>query len=159
MMHGDLGPSSAKRSGRHGARAPWAFGLGAAAWLLALTACSSSRPIAAPRVDPGDDPARTSSVLLADTDLEDYLAVEDTRVERLSDNLLKIHVRIRNVSDTNVPILVETEFFQQGRIPYGDRTPRSVFLVPRGGTISYSATSTQARAADFTVTIWRNKVR
>ena len=123
--------------------------------LLVACACSNA-PTPADALDPREDVERHHSVVFADPDLSGEIKVGTPVTERLAEtNLLAVHVPIRNASDKLQQLSVQVEFFDKERVPYDDVTPKRLVLVPRGGTLNYSATSTKARAQDFVVRLWR----
>lgn len=88
-------------------------------------------------------------------DLRGDLEVETPVLERTERNLLKVNIPLRNVSGEDLELLVQVQFLNEAGAPYNDETNRKVFLLPRGSTKWFSATSMQSIASDYIVHVWR----
>ena len=97
-------------------------------------------------------------VQYADPELESLVRVEDARATRLpGSDLLQVQVPITNLSPQEIQLLVQVEFRDATGAPYDDETTRRVWLLPRGATKTFTATSQKARASDFVVRLWKNR--
>lgn len=97
-------------------------------------------------------------VQYADAELESLVRVEDARATRLpGSDLLQVQVPITNLSPQEIQLLVQVEFRDATGAPYDDETTRRVWLLPRGATKTFTATSQKARASDFVVRLWKNR--
>lgn len=97
-----------------------------------------------------------SQVRFAD-DLTGDVVVETPLLERTADNLLRVSVPLRNVSDRDLQLLVQIEFLDPAGNRYNDETPRRVMFLSRGQTGDFTAESMLAKADDFVAHIWRNR--
>ncbi|MCA8942859.1 MAG: hypothetical protein KDB80_09900 [Planctomycetes bacterium] len=102
-------------------------------------------------------PSRQSAQVQFADDLSGYVVVDEPSVERTADNLLRVSVPIRNVSDENIELMVQIEFRDAHGNPYNDETPKRVMLLARGETKHFFAHSMLSKADDFVATIWRNR--
>lgn len=88
-------------------------------------------------------------------DLRGEVEVETPVLERTDHNLLKVNVPLRNVAGEDLQLLVQVQFLDEKGAPYNDETNRKSFLLPRGSTKWFSATSMQSVASDYVLYVWR----
>ena len=94
----------------------------------------------------------------ADPDLSGVVEFGAPAIERLQEtNNLKVTVPIRNVTDEQVQLLVQMEFRDANKLPYGDVTPSRVMVIPRGMTKNFSATSLKPLAMDYRMRLRWNR--
>ncbi len=99
---------------------------------------------------------RANQVRFAD-DVSDEVVAEMPTLARTGDDLLRVSVPLRNVSGEDLQLLVQIEFLDGAGRRYNDETPRQVFLLARGQTKDFIASSMLAKADDFVAHVWRNQ--
>lgn len=101
-----------------------------------------------------------TEVIYADQDLPPDIEVGTPHLERLPDsNLLTAIVPVHNRSEETRQLMVQVEFYDRDKIPYGDVTPKQLVIVSRGGTVNHQVTSMKSRAHYVHVRVWRYESR
>jgi uncharacterized protein YcfL len=118
-----------------------------------VAGCSSVGPMPAEGVPPGDEVSKVRE-RFAD-DLRGDIQIETPVIQRTDQNLLRVNVPIRNISGQDLQLLVQVQFLDETGSPYNDETNRRLFLLPRGSTKAFSATSGQSIASDYVLHVWR----
>jgi hypothetical protein len=122
-----------------------------AAATLALAACSGA-PYAALPID--DDASAKSNVLVAEESLYDVVRVGSPYVERVpGSNQLRVRVAVRNIDIESIQVAAQVSFLGLNREPLGDETSRDVLVIGPGVTMTSTALSKRADAADWQMTL------
>lgn len=127
--------------------------LGAAT--LFLAACADGPEV--PPSNPKSPETAGAPVVLLDEDMSDNIAVDQIRSGRTSNHLLAVQANIRNRTDHDISIQVQTLYKDQyGNALYfnpGDETPWMTMVVTANSTTPYRSQSLSAQAAQFTIRI------
>ncbi|MEY2981013.1 MAG: hypothetical protein RL562_1240 [Planctomycetota bacterium] len=87
-------------------------------------------------------------------DLRGEVEVGTPRMRRTAGNQLQVVVPLTNVARRDLQLLVQVQFLDESGAPSGDETNRQVFLLPRGGTRAFEATSRTSSARDYRLYLW-----
>lgn len=115
--------------------------------LLLLVACSSrNRPM-----EGGEDVEREAQVVVH-PDLRDDVKVTRRSQSHTEDGRLQIQIMFGNEEDKNIPLIVRTDWMDDhGRVLH--QSGPSQLLLPDGGTVLYQASSLDARATKYAVSV------
>jgi hypothetical protein len=112
-----------------------------------------------PEGNPKSPDAVHAPVTLLDPDLEDVIAVDVIHVGKNANGLLAVQANVRNRTDRDVVIQIQTVFFDDlGNALYsepGNETPWTTVSVTTNGTIPYRAQALSNAAKRFTLHIRR----
>jgi hypothetical protein len=129
----------------------------AVAFAVIAFLCSCAEGPTVPASNPKSPEAAGAPVVLLDEDMEDNIAVDQVRFGRTSNNLLAVQANIRNRTDHDISIQVQTLYRDQfGNALYfnpGDETPWMNMVVTANSTTPYRSQSLSAAAQNFTVRI------
>jgi hypothetical protein len=113
-------------------------------------AACSAPPIPADGVSSPEVGARE---IFAD-DLRGEVEVGTPVMRRTPGNQLQVVVPLTNVARRDLRLLVQVQFLDELGAPSGDETNRQIFLLPRGGTRGFEATSRTSSARDYRLYLW-----
>lgn len=129
--------------------------LAIAACAVWFASCSSTAPYPAYAIE--DDAELISSVVVADSVLQDIIRVGRPQVSRLETGELRVFVPVRNIDDEEIQVLTQISFRDEQRQPVGDNSNRQVKLIAPGDTVDLMWTSLSRDAADYVVRITWNR--
>jgi len=128
-------------------------GLSSQRYIHALAACGVALGLACGGGEPtqGAGGSRVPVVAQA-ADPLDGLRLRPPTCGRLTGlGSLWVRLPVENLSDQVRRLVIQLEFLDEGRVPYGDRTTRRVLVVPPGEVRCLEATSAREKASTFAV--------
>ncbi len=81
------------------------------------------------------------------------VAVQTKSQDRTADGRLRLRLELANLSDTDLPVQVQTRFRDAAGAVIGDDTPAEMVVLPAQGSKGYQAISLRADAAAYTVSV------
>lgn len=122
---------------------------------LFLVSCADG-PIIPPG-NPKSPETAGAPVVLLDEDMDDDIAVDQIRSGRTSNNLFAVEANIRNRTDHDISIQVQTLYRDQhGNTLYfsaGEETPWTTIVITANSTTPYRSQSLTPQAAQSTIRI------
>jgi len=126
---------------------------------VALLASGCAEGPILPVANPKSPEAVHAPVSLLDADLEDVIAVDIIRAGKNPEGLLAVQANIRDRTDKDVAIQVQTVFYDElGLVLYsepGNETPWTTVILSTNGTVPYRAQALNNAAKRFTIHIRR----
>lgn len=129
-------------------------------WLLTLplTAsllCSCAEGPEIPKSNPRSPETAGAPIVLLDEDMSDDIAVDQIRTGRTSNNLYAVEANIRNRTDHDLSVQVQTLYRDQnGNALYfsaGEETPWTTVVITANSTTPYRSQSLSAHATQSTI--------
>lgn len=131
----------------------WPTGLALGLVAVLLAACAEGPEI--PKSNPRSPETAGAPVVLLDEDMSDDIAVDQIRSGRTSNNLLAVEANIRNRTEHDISIQVQTLYRDQhGNALYfnaGEETPWTVLVITANSTTPYRSQSLSPQAAQSTI--------
>ena len=118
--------------------------------VLAIGAGCRHMPVAAPG---GESPAMTHQVVFAHRELTNNLFVPQISASYNENGCLTVKVSVQNTGNKDLELQFQTIFKDENGVPTGDETDWKLVMVSRGALVTYSTTSVNTKAKDFTVQI------
>lgn len=123
--------------------------------LIALVLCSCAEGPEIPRSNPRSPETAGAPVVLLDEDMSDDIAVDQIRTGRTSNNLLAVEANIRNRTEHDISIQVQTLYRDQhGNALYftaGEETPWMTMVLTANSTTPYRSQSLSPVATQSTI--------